>query len=223
MDIYLNENRLFSSEISGDLTPDFGFPFEYGIRVFMGLEPEDCLVYQEKKWSIISCSRLFGSSIFGLDPGDRRLTIGIDREIKLVFLAVGESMDNPEEFYDIVRTISVWSTMEYLGLSVRCHDSLVFTPTRYCIPGTIDTDTLLDGGSVFSGKALGYGYSFLIIAYIVMSIVPECYFALFMTGEWFVEGSDVSFDGFFAFFPIGEYSRSATLPYGVVFLFWHEW
>ena len=222
MDIYLNENRLFSSEISWDFSPDFGFPFEYGIRVFMGLEPEYCLVYEEKKWSIVSCSRLFGSCILRLDPGDRRLTIGVDREGEFVFLTVGEGMDNPEEFYDIVRTISVWSTMEYLGLSVRCHDSLVFTPTGYRIPGTIDTDTLLDGGSVFSTNALGYGYSFLSIANIVMSIVPECYFTLFMTGEWFVEGSHVSFDGFFAFFPIGEYSRSATLPYGVVFLFWHK-
>ncbi len=112
MDIYLNENRLFSSEISWDFSPDFGFPFEYGIRVFMGLEPEYCLVYQEKKWSIVSCSRLFCSSIFGLDPGNRCLTIGIDREIKLVFLTVGESMDNPEEFYDIVGAICIGSTMK---------------------------------------------------------------------------------------------------------------
>ena len=60
--------RLFPPEIRRDLAPCLGFPLEYGVFVFVGLEPEDGSIEEDEELHILRISRLFGSRIFRLDP-----------------------------------------------------------------------------------------------------------------------------------------------------------
>ena len=59
---------LFPPKICGDLTPCLGSPFEYGVFVFVGLEPENSPIDENEEFHIFRSSRLFGSRIASLDP-----------------------------------------------------------------------------------------------------------------------------------------------------------
>ena len=61
-------NILLPPEIRWDLTPCLGFPLEYGVFVFIGLEPEDSSIEEDEEFHIFRISRLFGSRISRLDP-----------------------------------------------------------------------------------------------------------------------------------------------------------
>jgi hypothetical protein len=174
---------LFPSEICRNLAPYLGFPLEYGVFVFIGFEPENSSIDEYEEFHIFRSSWLLSSRIASLDPGECRDTICVDRESELMFLAVSECMDETQKLDDIVRSVSVGSSSEYLCLCIMCHYSLIFTPSTDCIPGTIYRYTLHIGSSIFL-FLLGCRCSWLrSCTDIFRCRSSECHLAFFMARE----------------------------------------
>ena len=132
-------------------------------------------------------------------------------------------MDDTEELDDIVRPIRIRSSCEDQSLRIMGHHSLVFTPPTDGIPGSIDTYTFHDWGTIFLFFACCRCSWFCTGTDIFSGWSSECYLALLVTGERLVLSSDVSLHRSLALFPIREYSWGTSLPYGIVFLFWHSY
>jgi hypothetical protein len=137
-DTYSESSILLPPEICRDLPPYSSLPLEYGIFVYMSLEPENGIIEEYKKFGIFAISHLCRLRCLVAYPGDRCHTIGIDREMSEFFiLTVSECMDETEEFDYIVRPVGIRSSCEYLCLRAIRHDSLVLAPSCDRVPGSI--------------------------------------------------------------------------------------
>ena len=127
---------LFSAEVGRDFTPLLGFPFDDGVTIVVGLEPDLSTGDNLEELLRLGSALELRLTLALLNPENGIVRVGIDGFIVQALVpAKGKGMDDGEELPNIVRAMN-GAEMEHAIARLQV-DGLVLHRTRIATAGSI--------------------------------------------------------------------------------------